>query len=480
MDALLKAVLRKELRFFVEKVFRTVSPGERYLHNWHVDAIVYRLMRVHSGEVRRLLVNQPPRSLKSICVSVAYVAWLLGRDPARRVIVASYSGDFAAELHRQFRMVVKSDWYQILFPDVRWAKETGLDLVTTLGGGRFATSVGGTLTGRGADLIIVDDPLNANEALSEPARRRVIDWYVGSLVSRLNDKERGAIVAIMQRLHEDDLAGHLLQAGGWDHLALPAIAHDEETIPIGHGDVYVRRPGEPLHPERESIQTLENIRTEIGSLQFSAQYQQQPVPLEGNLIRRSWFPFYDRPPQPGPGVRVVQSWDVAMMTGVQNDYSVCTTWIVEKNDFYLADVFRARLAYPDLRHKLIELAREHGAGTLLIENAGPGMTMLQELRRSMPVDMTRPIGVKPEGSKQDRLATQSAKMEAGHVHLPRQAPWLSDFLNELLAFPNARHDDQVDSVSQFLNWIQRDLYTDNVVIHMPESIPNPLRYEAFY
>src|SRR5215470_4721000 len=232
----LAAVLRNDLRFFVWKCFQTILPGTPYLRNWHVDAIVHQLMRVHASECRRLLINQPPRSLKSICVSVAYVAWLLGHDPTRRVIVASYSGDFAAELHRQFRMVVSSEWYAALFPNLRWAKETGLELITTQGGSRYATSVGGTLTGRGADLIIVDDPLNANEVHSEPARKRVINWYGGALVSRLNDKQTGAIVAVMQRLHEDDLAGHLIRQGGWDHLDIPAIAVEDEIIELGHGN----------------------------------------------------------------------------------------------------------------------------------------------------------------------------------------------------------------------------------------------------
>ena len=165
MDRLLQAVLRDDLASFVRKVFATVSPGTRYLHNWHIDAIVHQLMRVHSGESRRLLISQPPRSLKSICVSIAYVAWVLGHNPARRVVVASYSADFAAELHRQFRMVINSAWFAALFPRVKWAKDTGLEIVTTLGGGRYATSVGGTLTGRGADTIIVDDPLNASDAI---------------------------------------------------------------------------------------------------------------------------------------------------------------------------------------------------------------------------------------------------------------------------------------------------------------------------
>ncbi|HZD27074.1 MAG TPA: phage terminase large subunit, partial [Xanthobacteraceae bacterium] len=188
---------------------------------------------------------------------------------------------------------------------------------------------------------------------------------------------------------------------------------------------------------------LERIKAEIGSLMFSAQYQQRPVPLEGNLVKRDWFRFYDQPPSPGPGDLVVQSWDIAMMTGEANDFSVCTTWRMIKADYYLIDVFRARLQYPDLRRKIASLAARYGANTVLIEKAGPGMTLLQDLRSDLPNGMTCPIGVKPDGSKADRMVAQSAKIEAGHVHLPTQAAWLDSFLLELLAFPHGRHDDQV-------------------------------------
>jgi predicted phage terminase large subunit-like protein len=333
---------------------------------------------------------------------------------------------------------------------MRPKKDSGSELVTTAGGSRYATSVGGTLTGRGADLIIVDDPLKAEDAMSEPARRRVIDWYGGTLVSRLNDKEKGPIVVVMQRLHENDLAGHLLLGqGGWHHLDLPAIAIEGSVIPIGDGKLFTRRQGEVLHAERESHAVLEQIKAEIGSLMFSAQYQQRPVPLEGNLVKRHWFRFYDQPPRPGPGDLVVQSWDIAMMTGEANDYSVCTTWRMVKADYYLIDVFRGRLQYPDLRRKIAILVAQYGTETILIERAGPGLTLLQDLRSDLPIGMTRPIGVKPDGSKVERMVAQSAKIEAGHVHLPKQADWLDSFLLELLAFPHGRHDDQVDSVSQF-------------------------------
>ncbi len=283
--AALAALLRSDLRFFVWKSFQTILPGTPYLRNWHVDAIVHQLMRVQAGDISRLLINQPPRSLKSICVSVAYVAWLLGHDPTRRVIVVSYSNELAAELHRQFRMVTDAPWYRALFPAMRPARDTGTELVTTAGGSRYATSVGGTLTGRGADLIIVDDPLKAEEAMSESARKRMIDWYGGTLVSRLNDKEKGPIVVVMQRLHENDLAGYLLDQGGWEHLDLSAIAVDESVFSLGQGRVITRRIGDILHPARESKEALDRIKAEIGSLQFSAQYQQRPVPIESNLIQ---------------------------------------------------------------------------------------------------------------------------------------------------------------------------------------------------
>jgi predicted phage terminase large subunit-like protein len=213
-----------------------------------------------------------------------------------------------------------------------------------------------------------------------------------------------------------------------------------------------------LHPERESEEVLDRIKAEIGSLKFSAQYQQRPVPHEGNLIKRDWFRFYDQPPANGPRGRIVQSWDVAMMTGEANDFSVCTTWLVVKSDYYLIDVFRGRLQYPELRRKIASLAARYGAETILIENAGPGMVLLQDLIRDLPVGMPYPLGQKPEGSKADRMAAQSAKIENGHVHLPKQADWLDSFLLELLAFPNGKHDDQVDSVSQFLNWTAKDKF----------------------
>ncbi|MBP0113868.1 phage terminase large subunit [Bradyrhizobium vignae] len=466
MMPVLAALLRTDLRYFIQRVFATVFPGSEFLPNWHIDAIAYQLMRVHGGDCPRLLINQPPRSLKSLSVSVAFVAWWLGHDPSRRIIVVSYASELSAELHRQFRMLIESSWYQELFPAMRPAKDTGTELVTTAGGSRYATTVGGTLTGRGADLIIIDDPLKAEEAMSEPARKRVIDWFGGTLVSRLNDKDTGRIVVVMQRLHEDDLAGHLLQAGGWHHLDLPAIAVEDSDIPIGPTRVFHRRAGDLLHRKRENHLVLERIKAETGSLQFSAQYQQRPVPLEGNLIKRAWFRWFDQVPAASASGYVVQSWDTAMMTGQANDYSVCTTWRMVKNDYYLVDLYRARHQYPDLRRAVAALATKYNVDAVLVEDAGPGIAMLQDLQRDTPKGMPRPIGIKPEGSKADRMAAQSFRIEAGQVHLPKDAPWLDDYLLELLAFPHGKHDDQVDSTSQFLKWAADHPIFDDVGLNI--------------
>lgn len=450
----LNAVLRTDLNGFVHKVFTTVSPGDVFFQNWHLEAIAYELGRCLDGGNTRLLITQPPRSLKSICSSVAFVAWALGHNPALRFICVSYSQELAGELARLFRLVVDSEWYRATFPRMHITKDTGAQCVTSAGGGRIATSIGGTLTGRGADLIIVDDPLKAEDAASETARAEVIHWYSTTLATRLNEKDRGVIIVVMQRLHEDDLTGHLLDQGGWHHLDLPAIATEDQDVRIGPNpaDLHHRKEGDLLHPERESHATLARIKADLGSLAFSAQYQQRPIPREGNLIKRDWFKCYDVPPAATPGRRVIQSWDVAATTSMRSDWSVCTTWAIHGKSYYLLDVWRNRLQYPALKRKVLELQHLFEAKTVLIEKAGLGLNLVQDLIATSPVTFPNPLGITPQGDKVTRMEAESARIEAGHVVLPRDAHWLDDFLSELLAFPNGRYDDQVDSVSQFLHW----------------------------
>lgn len=450
---LLQAILREDFSAFIQKVFNTVDQQATYDHNWHIDAIAWELLQCKNDENDRLIVTVPPRSLKSICISVAYVAWMIGHDPSLQFICVSYSDKLAADLSRQFRLVVESKWYRELFPGVKVKKFTETEFRTTRGGGRLATSIGGTLTGRGADIIIIDDPLKAEDALSEAARTRVISWYTTTLVSRLNDKTRGKIILVMQRLHEEDLAGYLLEKGGWAHLNLPAIAEQDEYIQIGEARYHHRLEGDVLHPSREPLEILDQIKADIGSLLFSAQYLQNPVPTEGNLIKREWFNHYEETPAVQQGERIIQSWDLASTTNDASDYSVCTTWLVRKDRYYLMDVLREKFEFPNLKRKIASMAERHNAKTILIEKVGVGEHLMQQFKSEPVPGMPTPIGIRPENDKVTRMGAQTSKIEAGQVFLPIEAPWLSAFMHEMLAFPAGRHDDQVDSVSQFLNWI---------------------------
>ena len=233
----LGAILRQDFCSFVRKVFATVSPGGEFSPSWHVEAITHALGKVVSGETRRLIINVPPRSLKSICASVALPAFLLGHDPTHRIICVSYSDELAKKFANDFRAVLRSTWYQNLFPKTRIDryKDTETEVQTTARGSRLATSPGGTLTGRGGDLVIIDDPIKPADANSKAAREKVLDWYRNTLLSRFDDPARGAIVLVMQRVHLDDLAGSLLEGVGFQHLCLPAIAEREERIEIAPG-----------------------------------------------------------------------------------------------------------------------------------------------------------------------------------------------------------------------------------------------------
>jgi hypothetical protein len=206
-------------------VFTTLEPGTEYQHNWHVDHICWQLTRVARGELRRLIINVPPRSMKSITVSVAFTAWVLGLDPTKRIMCVSYAEDFARKLSIDTRTVLDSPWYGRAFPRLELAsrRPRNVELVTTERGYRFAAGVGGGVLGRGADLIVIDDPIKAVDALSAAERRRVNEFYDNTLYTRLDDKRHGAIVIIMQRLHEDDLVGHVLEKDDWELVSIPAI-----------------------------------------------------------------------------------------------------------------------------------------------------------------------------------------------------------------------------------------------------------------
>ncbi len=443
-----QAVLRDDLSSFIQCTFATVDPGTKYLHNWHVDLIAEYLKACTERDIKRLIINIPPRYLKSISVSVAWPAWVLGHDPGSKFLVSSYSDKLSLKHSVDCRLVVQTPWYKQVFPKVQLVKDQNekSKFVTTARGHRIATSTGGTATGEGGDFLIVDDPHNPRQAESAVEREKTLEWFDRTYYSRLNDKKNGVIVVVMQRLHEKDLSGHLLSQGGWEHLKIPAVAESKTVYDFG-GIVCIRPVGDILHPERENTKEIDKNKKALGTYGYAGQYQQEPVPVEGGMIKKPWVRYYKIPP--ANPIRIVQSWDTAYKPNQINDPSVCTTWAETKLAYYLLDVWRDRVEYPRLKATVKSLAAKWHPTAILIEDKASGQSLIQELKAHTKLPT---IAVNPENDKLTRMSAQSAKFEAGKVFIPESAPWLPDFEKELFTFPLAEHDDQVDSTSQFLNW----------------------------
>ena len=379
-------------------------------------------------------------------MSVAWVAFKLGHEPTHRFICASYSHDLANHFGAQCRRLMQSDLYGRLF-STRLSRITDDELVTTKGGFRIATSVGATLTGLGRDTLIVDDPLNASEAYSETSRRNANTWFTGTLMSRLNDKRAGAIFVVMQRLHQEDLTGVLIEMG-WDGLVLPAFAPRDTVIQIGDWK-HTWKEGEPLQA-REPLEVIEDQKRQSMSAVFAAHYMQEPIPEAGNMLKRDWLKWCELWPARQPRDVIVQSWDTAVKVTSTSDYSVCLTILVRNNnEYYLIDVWRQKVEFPELCMAVLSEAQKHKPTAILIEDHASGSPLIAQCKRN---GMTGIIARRPVVDKKTRMYGETAKLEAGSLVLPKSAPWLDEFLMEYLGFPGARHDDQIDALSQFLTW----------------------------
>jgi predicted phage terminase large subunit-like protein len=445
-QVVLQAVLASNLTSFTEFAFGVVRPGITFKPNWHFEAVTHKLSEVASGEVLRLIITLPPRTLKSLCASVALPAWFLGRNPSERVVVVSYS-DFLARSHaNDFRQVVNHPLYKATFPAMCLERDTDREIVTTQRGKRIATSIDGTLTGLGGNLIIIDDPLKLGDAMSEAVRTRVIDWYRSTLLSRADDKTAARIVLVMQRVHQDDLAGYLQEQGGFEVLNLPAIAQRNETYFLGDGRTYDRQKDELLHPEQEPAHVLAELKREMGPIAFSAQYQQSPIPPGGTIIKRKWLTPYDDVKHQ-PDDRIIMSWDIALSETETGDYSACVVLLRRQEVFFILEVVRGRFPFDALKRKVMEVKQRYGSSTLLIEDSPISRGLIQSLREKS-INVTT---YKPDTDKRARVIAQSDLFAGGSVRFPRRAGWLEEFTAELLAFPG-RHDDQVDALTQGLAW----------------------------
>jgi predicted phage terminase large subunit-like protein len=410
----------------------------------HHRQIVEALEKLEAGTIARLIVVLPPRYGKSLLCSQIFPAWFLGKNPAKSAIVATYGAELSDDFGRRVRNLVGDPMQAAIFPECQLSADSASirRFGTTAGGQFFAVGRGGPITGRGGDLLICDDLLkDLEEARSETIRRTVINWY--SHVARTRLTPNGRIILIGTRWHENDLLGYVLREcpeENWTLLNFPAVAETDEKF---------RKAGEALWPERFPIAVLDGIRTAIGSRAWTCLYQGKPAGAEGVVFQREWMRFYATPPE--KFLRVTQSWDLASKVSPENDYSVCSTWGAAENGYYLLSLWRGRCEFPELKRRFATLAGDWRPERILVEDASAGIALLQELKLATRFPVT---AVKPDKSKELRAEAASALFESGRVFLPQDAPWLSGFIDELCTFPAAAHYDQVDSVTQALNYLR--------------------------
>ncbi len=441
---------RADFRTFVY-LASNVLLGAPLKPNWHIDVLIRAAEKVADGTSRRLLACLPPRYLKTHIFSICLPAWLLGRDPRMKIICASYAMSLAENFNLDVMRLMTSDWYRRVFPNTRMSKRKSnvTEFATTAGGFRMASSVGGTLTGRGGDLIIVDNPLKADEAYSETARENCKTWFNRSASTRLNDPKKGAFIVVAQRLHQEDLPGQLIETGLWDEVIIPAVTETRTFYEIlkGGKKVYFE-PGKILQPERQDADDLAAKKLEMGEQDFEAQFNQRPLPPGGAVFKGSWFKRYKETPDPRANQAIVQSWDTAFETGDNNDYSACTTWAVSYGSYYLIDAYRAKLKFWELEKKILQMQRKFRANIVIVEKAGAGHSLFQNIHDLQGHRWM--VAMPPERAKIVRAEVQSPKVQRGDVWLPTEAPWLAAFEHEVLGFPFTKFDDQVDSMVQFL------------------------------
>ena len=445
------ALMRGFLVMFLPWVFRILHPGTKPLVlRWYLLAMCQALQKTAIGQTRRLVINVPPRHLKSI-TAVAYTAWMLGRNPQLKIMFVTYGDKLSRDHLTKLQRVMEHAFYRLLFPNTRMdpggiSKQV---LSTTAGGGCRGVTVNGATTGFGADIILIDDAMKTGDYASEARREELERFFAATLLSRLNDKRRGVIVSLQQRLGAYDLPARMIEAGA-DHLSLPSYDDKEVVYDIGFGRIYRRPVGEVLRPDDEPREELDRFRREMGPRDFGIQYLQQAEAGDGAIIPTDKFDLYDPDEYPLHAFhKKVQSWDTATSEEVTADFSVCLTFGYRNGKWYLLDCLRERLSYTKLRDRIIAQKVRWGADKVLIERANAADHLWDDFQLSGSL---RPILIPPRADKVTRMVGQTALIEDGDVMLPHESPWLPAFLSELRAFPNGKHDDQVDALSQFLEW----------------------------
>lgn len=471
------------------EAWRIIEPQTPFVPGWHLDAIADHLEAVTRGEIRDLLINMPPRHAKSSEVSVLWPAWEWTFAPHERYLCASYAGVLSTRDSLKTRRLIQSPWYQSLWGHV--FRLTGDQNAKTRfendrTGYRIATSVDAFATGEGGSRLIVDDPHQAQEAQSDPVRESTLYWWDSVMSTRRNDPKKDVRVVIMQRLHEKDLTGHILEQGGWTHLCLPAeYEGDKRKTVIGWSDPR-KEIGELLWPERFGRKEIDELKALLGTYGTAAQLQQRPSPDAGGILKKDWFRLWPRKEKLPQFEMIIQSYDTAFTERTQNDPTAQTAWGVFRQPktkalhVMLLDAWKERLEYPELRTKARKEWEAKYGGTpgrpsdpgrradiVLIEDKGSGMTLRQDLQRAgLPVRVYNP----GRADKVMRAHAVTPFLSGGCVWVLESSKspgqpiaWSEPFLRECTLFPNGDEDDFVDTMTQTLIYLRdADILTAKV------------------
>jgi len=448
-NALLAAMVKRDFLTLVAKAFEELhhAPLER---SDYLELIARKLQQVVEGDVGRLMINLPPRMLKSHIVSVCLSAFLLGRNPSEEILLISHSERLAEGFAFECQQIMRSPWYRAAFPATiispDFAKRDHFK--TTRGGELMATSLSGGITGDGGQTIIIDDPLDAQHALTE-RRELVNSLYQSKIASRLNNQAKGRIILVAQRLHPDDLCGFLARQGVFEQLVVPLIAEESITYQVGDWS-WVRAAGDVLRPQSHTPAVIVELRRTLPPHVFLTQYQQAPTLLAAGLVKAEWFPDYDLVPHSAQ--QTIMSWDLGQTAGANSSFSVALVFKTDGRFLYLVEVWRKQVDFLDMKLHALDLVERYPNAIHLVEEAALGYSLIgifEEVRE-------RVERIKPTTAKQARLEAVLDLLNDGRVLLPRHASWRATFLDEITELPFSRFNDQGDALSQALNWLRND------------------------
>jgi len=453
---------RSFYRFSLE-AFKVLHNGQELNENWHIKVICDRLQdevdRIISNIDRdkHILINIPPRTLKSELVNVFFSAYCWIRKSDLKFISTSYSSSLSTDLSVQARRLIESDWFIEHFPDVKISKDenTKSKYTNTAGGLRYSTSTGGTVTGMGADVVVIDDPQNPQLARSEVERENANIFFNETLRSRLNNPEKGVFIVIMQRLHENDLTGMLLnrEPEEWEHYCFPA----EESSVVKPSKYFKEYKDGLLFPERLSRKILKGFKRGLGSYGYSGQYEQTPSPSEGGIIKGSWFNVVDKilDTDLKPVNQEALKWDFFLDTAYtkkqENDPSALMACTFYNDNIYIKEVLTVRMEFPDLTKKIPEFCKSNGydsSSMVYVEPKASGKSVVQHLKQNTNINIIE--GKTPTNDKISRANAVSPFIESGRCFLIK-GNWNENFINECNSFPNGLHDDMVDVLTMAID-----------------------------